>query len=51
MTRDPVTVAPTASVADAVDALAGRKLSELPVVDAAGRPVGLVDVTDLIGLA
>ena len=27
-----------------------RKFSELPVVDKAGRPIGLVDVTDVVGL-
>ncbi|HWE37845.1 MAG TPA: KpsF/GutQ family sugar-phosphate isomerase [Isosphaeraceae bacterium] len=50
MTRDPVRVAVGATVAEAVEALQRRKLSELPVVDADGRLVGLVDVTDLIGL-
>ena len=37
-------------MADALEALKARKLSELPVVDRGGRLVGLVDVTDLIGL-
>lgn len=50
MTAHPVLVRVGASVAEAVDALKARKLSELPVVDADGRLVGLVDVTDLIGL-
>ncbi len=50
MTRGPVTVGPDDSVGEAVSLLTRRKLSELPVVDAAGRPVGLVDITDLIGL-
>ncbi len=50
MTRDPVRVAVGASVADALEALKARKLSELPVVDRGGRLVGLIDVTDLIGL-
>lgn len=50
MTRDPVRVAVGAPVADAVEALRARKLSELPVVDRGGRPVGVIDVTDLIGL-
>jgi arabinose-5-phosphate isomerase len=35
---------------DAVDILRNRKISELPVVDAAGKPVGMIDITDLIGL-
>jgi arabinose-5-phosphate isomerase len=51
MTRDPVRIGVGATVAEAVEALKARKLSELPVVDRGGRPVGLIDVTDLIGLA
>jgi arabinose-5-phosphate isomerase len=27
-----------------------KKISELPVVDETGKPVGLLDVTDLIGI-
>ncbi len=38
------------SVAEAVEVMKSRKISELPVVDRAGRPVGLIDLTDLIGL-
>ena len=50
MTRDPVRVTVGATVAEAVEAMRGRKLSELPVVDRDGGLVGLVDLTDLIGL-
>jgi len=50
MTPQPITVTLGMRVADAVDILRRRKISELPVVDAAGRPVGLIDITDLIGL-
>jgi len=50
MTANPTVIEHTATVADAVDALRARKLSELPVVDEQGVPIGLVDVTDLIGL-
>jgi arabinose-5-phosphate isomerase len=35
---------------DAVEIMASRKISELPVVDAADRPVGLIDITDILGL-
>ena len=35
---------------EAVEVLKRHKISELPVVDEAGRPVGLVDVTDLLGV-
>jgi arabinose-5-phosphate isomerase len=37
-------------VGDAVAILKQYKISELPVVDAEGRPVGLLDITDLIAL-
>lgn len=50
MTSSPSIIHISATVADAVESLRARKLSELPVVDSSGRPVGLIDVTDLIGL-
>ncbi|NLF72609.1 MAG: KpsF/GutQ family sugar-phosphate isomerase [Candidatus Anammoximicrobium sp.] len=50
MTARPVTVRMGARMIDAVAAMAQRKISELPVVDAEGRPVGLVDVTDVVGM-
>ena len=50
MTANPITVQHGARVADAVEVLRRRKISELPVVDSLGRPVGLLDITDLIGL-
>jgi arabinose-5-phosphate isomerase len=50
MTRRPITVSRTARVGEALDVLRARKISELPVVDEDGRPVGLLDITDLIGL-
>jgi arabinose-5-phosphate isomerase len=50
MTADPLQVAVGATVAEAVDLMKSRKISELPVVDRGGRPVGLIDLTDLIGL-
>ena len=50
MTRDPFQVVVGSSVAEAVELMKSRKISELPVVDRAGQPVGLIDLTDLIGL-
>ncbi len=50
MTRSPVVVSPDARVLVALDILKARKFSELPVVDADGKPVGMLDITDLIGL-
>jgi len=50
MTADPVTVSATASLENAIDMLTSHKISELPVVEADDRLVGLVDITDVIGL-
>ena len=50
MTKSPVVIAPDARLGEAIDVLKSRKISELPVVDADGRPVGMLDITDLIGL-
>jgi len=50
MTNHPVTVRMGTKMIDAVAAMAQRKISELPVVDAEGRPVGLIDVTDVVGM-
>jgi len=35
---------------DAVTIMAERRISELPVIDAAGCPVGLLDITDIVAL-
>jgi arabinose-5-phosphate isomerase len=50
MTAEPVRVAVGSTLGEAVEALKARKISELPVVDRGGFLVGLIDVTDLIGL-
>ncbi|HJZ57846.1 MAG TPA: KpsF/GutQ family sugar-phosphate isomerase, partial [Gemmataceae bacterium] len=50
MTKKPVVIGPEARMAEAIDILRARKFSELPVVDPDGRPVGMLDITDLIGL-
>jgi arabinose-5-phosphate isomerase len=50
MTKAPLTVSANCKVMDAVALLRERHVSELPVIDADGRPVGLVDVTDLMDL-
>ncbi len=51
MTATPKTVALGTRVAEALELLKRYKISELPVLDADGRPAGLLDITDLIGLA
>jgi arabinose-5-phosphate isomerase len=50
MTRRPLQVVVGSKMVDAVALMAKRKISELPVVDAEGRPVGLIDVTDVVAL-
>ena len=50
MTANPLTVARTLKMGDALELMQARKFSELPVVDEEGRPVGLLDITDLLGL-
>jgi arabinose-5-phosphate isomerase len=50
MTRAPVTLSATARLGEALDLLKQRKFSEVPVIDGDGKPVGLLDITDLIGL-
>jgi arabinose-5-phosphate isomerase len=50
MVASPTTVLTGKRVSEAVNLLAARKFSELPVVDRNGRPIGLVDVTDVLGL-
>jgi len=50
MTKNPCTITTGAMIVDAVKLMADRKISELPVVDNQVRPLGLIDITDLVGL-
>ncbi len=50
MAHAPTTVAQGAKLQQAMALLSTRKFSELPVVDTAGKPVGLLDVTDVLGV-
>ncbi|MEO0511937.1 MAG: SIS domain-containing protein [Planctomycetota bacterium] len=50
MTRSPRVLTETALVRDAVAMAREYRQDEIPVVDADGRPIGLVDVQDLIAL-
>ena len=50
MTVQPVKVQFGSPMTEAVTLMAKRKISELPVVDSDGRPAGLIDVTDVVGL-
>ena len=48
MTRNVQTVTSGTLLGEAIEVLAGKKISELPVVDANRRPLGLLDITDII---
>lgn len=49
MTKQPAVIDAGRRLVEAVELLRSRKLSELPVVDGQDRPLGLLDVTDLVG--
>jgi arabinose-5-phosphate isomerase len=50
MASSPTTVQTGDRMSVALDILAERKFSELPIVDTQGRPVGMIDVTDVVGM-
>jgi arabinose-5-phosphate isomerase len=49
MSSQPTTVLEGARMSEAVELLAAKNLSELPVINEQSKPVGMVDITDLIG--
>jgi arabinose-5-phosphate isomerase len=48
MISSPTTIAAGSKMSVAIELLADRKFSELPVVNESGEPVGLIDVTDVV---
>jgi len=48
MTRDPLTIAPDKLATEALALMRERQFDELPVVDAGGKVVGMLDVQDLL---
>ena len=50
MTRGPSTVTSNQSLSEAINILAERKISELPVVCEEGFAVGMIDITDVVGM-
>lgn len=50
MTRRPITLRVGEPIARAVELFRDRQISEIPVLDLSRRPVGLVDITDVIDL-
>ncbi len=51
MTKNPVTVPAGSKTIVAIETLACRNLSELPVVDSFGRAIGLIDITDVVNVS
>lgn len=49
MKRDPKRIAAGELASEALAIMNRHRIDELPVVDGAGRPVGLIDVQDLLG--
>jgi arabinose-5-phosphate isomerase len=50
MTQAPTTVTLGTRLPAAIEMLAIRKISELPVVDKHGKPLGMIDITDVVGI-
>ncbi len=48
MTRNPITISPERLAQEALQILREKKIDEIPVVDKKHRPVGLLDVQDLL---
>lgn len=51
MTKNPLVAKAGSRVGEAMQLMSDRKISELPVVDANNKPLGILDITDLIGIA
>lgn len=51
MTREFVSIAPTATINEAIELLLDRKISGLPVVDEGGRLVGVITEFALLAMA
>ena len=49
MTQSPITIGSGSKVLLAIETLACRNLSELPVVSRSGKAIGLIDITDVVG--
>jgi arabinose-5-phosphate isomerase len=49
MTSRPLTIGPHAFLTEAIHILSANRISELPVVDEQQRPIGILDITDVVG--
>ncbi len=51
MTQSPLAVGAKTRIADVLQMLEDHRISELPVLDERRRPLGMIDLTDLVGTA
>jgi arabinose-5-phosphate isomerase len=51
MTVNPTTTRRGALLCEAMAVMSHRRISELPVIDDQRRPIGLLDITDLVSLS
>ncbi len=49
MTPDPVSLPPTATLAEALEVFADERIGAIPVVDEDDRPIGIVSYVDVLG--
>ena len=50
MTEQPICIQDKKMLSEAVEILAERRISELPVVNSQHQPVGMIDITDTVAL-
>ncbi|MDR2168581.1 MAG: KpsF/GutQ family sugar-phosphate isomerase [Planctomycetaceae bacterium] len=50
MTTSPATVLSGTKMFDAIALMAKKRISELPVITNDGKPIGLIDITDVVGI-
>lgn len=51
MTTEPTTITIGTMLQEAIAVMSHRRISELPVLDDQGRPIGLLDITDVVSLS
>jgi len=47
MTMNPTTVASGTRMLEAITVMEDKKISELPITDSKGLPLGIIDITDV----
>ena len=50
MTKQPICIDASKMLSEAVEVLAQRRISELPVINQQAEPVGMIDITDTVSL-